>query len=48
MIKLARHLAAAYNKLGMLYFKDRDYNHAVEVLQSALAIGPNFHTASAI
>jgi tetratricopeptide (TPR) repeat protein len=48
MIKLAPHLAAAYNNLGMLYFKDRDYNHAVEVLQSALAIDPNLHTASAM
>jgi tetratricopeptide (TPR) repeat protein len=42
------HLAAAYNNLGMLYFKDRDYNHAVEVPQSALAIDPNLHTASAM
>ena len=48
MIKLAPHLAGAYNNLGMLYFKDRDYNHAVEVLQSALAIDPNLHTASAM
>ena len=48
MIKLAPHLAPAYNNLGMLYFKDRDYNHAVEVLQSALAIDPNLHTASAM
>lgn len=48
MITLAPHLAAAYNNLGMLYFKDRDYNHAVEVLQSALAIDPNLHTASAM
>jgi tetratricopeptide (TPR) repeat protein len=48
MIKLAPHLAAAYNNLGMLYFKDRDYNHAVEVLTSGLAIDPNLHTASAM
>jgi tetratricopeptide (TPR) repeat protein len=48
MIKLAPHLAAAYNNLGMLYFKDRDYNHAVEVLQSGLAMDPNLHTASAL
>ncbi len=48
MIKLAPQLAPAYNNLGMLYFKDRDYNHAVEVLQSALAIDPNLHTASAM
>jgi tetratricopeptide (TPR) repeat protein len=48
MITLAPHLAAAYNNLGMLYFKDGDYDHAVEVLQSGLAIDPNLHTASAM
>ena len=30
MIKLAPHLAAAYNNLGMIYFDDHDYAHAVE------------------
>jgi tetratricopeptide (TPR) repeat protein len=48
MIKLAPHLGAAYNNLGMLYFKDHDYNHAVEALQGGLAIDPNLHTASAL
>jgi tetratricopeptide (TPR) repeat protein len=48
MIKLAPHLAAAYNNLGMLYFKDHDYTQAVEVLQSALKLNPNMQTASAL
>ncbi len=48
MIKLAPHLAAAYNNLGMLYFKDRDYSQAIDVLQSGLAIDPNLHSASAM
>src|SRR6266481_3351872 len=33
IIKLAPHLAAAYNNLGMLYFDGHDYTHAIEVLQ---------------
>src|ERR1035438_10379699 len=33
MIKLAPHLAAAYNNLGMLYFDEHDYPHAAEVLK---------------
>ena len=32
ILKLAPHLAAAYNNLGMLYFDRHDYAHAVEVL----------------
>jgi len=46
IIKLAPHLAPAYNNLGMLYLKDRDYSHAVEVLKRALELDPNMHTAS--
>lgn len=46
IIKLAPHLAPAYNNLGMLYLKDRDYTHAAEVLRRALELDPNMHTAS--
>jgi tetratricopeptide (TPR) repeat protein len=46
IIKLAPHLATAYNNLGMLYLKDRDYSHAVEVLKRALELDPNMRTAS--
>src|SRR5579863_7447366 len=36
ILKLAPHLAAAYNNLGMLYFDGHDYAHAVDVLQRGL------------
>ena len=48
MIKLAPHLAAAYNNLGLLYFKSRDYTHAAEVLESGLKLNPNMQSASAL
>jgi len=48
MIKLAPHLAAAYNNLGMLYFNGHDYAHAAEVLQHGLEINPNMPTAAAM
>ena len=32
MIRLAPHLAAAYNNLGRLYFNQRDYGHAAQTL----------------
>jgi tetratricopeptide (TPR) repeat protein len=48
MIKLAPHLAAAYNNLGMLYFNFHDYPHAAEVLQHGLEINPNMPTAAAM
>jgi tetratricopeptide (TPR) repeat protein len=48
MIKLAPHLAPAYNNLGMLYFNSHDYAHAVEVLERGLKINPNMPTASAL
>lgn len=48
MIKLAPHLAAAYNNLGMLYFNERDYSHAAEVLKRGLEIQPDMPTASAM
>src|SRR5215472_10894329 len=38
MIKLAPHLAAAYNNLGMLYFDTHDYKKAVEVLHRGLEL----------
>src|SRR3569833_3008291 len=48
IIKLAPHLAAAYNNLGGLYFDQRDYAHAAEVLKRGLELNPNMSTASAI
>src|ERR1700761_9835739 len=48
MLKLAPHLAPAYNNLGMLYFDQHDYPHAAEVLKRGLEINPNMPTASAL
>src|ERR1700749_4137316 len=48
MIKLAPHLAAAYNNLGRLYFNEHDYLHASEVLQRGLQLTPNMPTAEAM
>jgi predicted Zn-dependent protease len=48
MIKLAPHLAAAYNNLGMLYFNTHDYAHASEVLKRGLELHPDMPTASAM
>jgi tetratricopeptide (TPR) repeat protein len=48
MIKLAPHLAAAYNNLGMLYFNQHDYLHTAEVLKRGLELNPDMPTASAM
>ena len=48
MIKVAPHLAAAYNNLGMLYFNEHDYPHAAEVLKRGLELNPEMPTASAM
>jgi tetratricopeptide (TPR) repeat protein len=48
MIKLAPHLAAAYNNLGMLYFDEHDYPNAAEVLKRGLELHPDMPTASAM
>jgi tetratricopeptide (TPR) repeat protein len=48
MIKLAPHLAAAYNNLGRLYFNEHDYAHTAEVLKRGLEINPDMPTASAM
>ena len=48
MIKLAPHLAAAYNNLGMLYFDTHDYKNAVEVLHRGLELDPNMPSTEAM
>lgn len=48
MIKLAPHLAAAYNNLGMLYFNERDYSHSAAALEQGLKLHPDMPTASAM
>jgi tetratricopeptide (TPR) repeat protein len=48
IIKLAPHLAAAYNNLGMLYFNGQDYTRAAEVLERGLQLNPNMPGAAAM
>lgn len=48
MLKLAPHLAPAYNNLGRLYVNQHDYSHAVEVLEQGLKLNPDMPTASAM
>jgi tetratricopeptide (TPR) repeat protein len=48
IIKLAPHLAAAYNNLGVLYFNEHDFAHAAEVLHRGLELDPNMPTAVAM
>jgi len=48
MLKLAPHLAPAYNNLGRLYFNQHDYQHAAQVLKKGLDLNPDMPTASAL
>jgi len=48
MLKLAPHLAPAYNNLGMLYFSQHDYTQAAQVLEQGLKLNPDMPTASAM
>jgi tetratricopeptide (TPR) repeat protein len=48
IIKLAPHLAAAYNNLGMLYFNGQDYARAAQVLDRGLQLNSNMPGAAAM
>lgn len=48
ILRLAPHLAAAYNNLGMLYFNEQDYDRAVEVLKRGLELDPQMPSAAAM
>ena len=48
ILKLAPRLAAGYNNLGSLYFRQRDYGKAVEVLGKGLSIDPAMPSAAAL
>ena len=48
IVRLAPHLAAAYNNLGMLYFDEQDYGEAIKILQHGLELNPNMPGASAM
>jgi tetratricopeptide (TPR) repeat protein len=46
IVTLAPHLASAYNNLGMLYLKRREYTDAADVLKRALELDPKMRSAS--
>ncbi len=48
IVRLAPHLAAAYNNLGMLYFDGHDYASAAKVLQRGLELSPDMPTTEAM
>ena len=48
ILRIAPQLAAAYNNLGALYFKLREYGKAAEVLKKGLKINPEMPSASAL
>ena len=48
MIRLAPHLGAAYNNLGMLYFDKHDYKQASLVLKRGLELSPGMSTTEAM
>src|ERR1700735_2091669 len=48
ILKIAPKLGAAYNNLGALYFRQRDYRKAATVLEQGLKISPGMPSASAL
>lgn len=48
ILQLAPNLAPAYNNLGALYLRQREYDKAVGVLEKGLKIDPKMPTASAL
>ena len=48
ILKLAPHLAAAYNNLGMIYFDAHDYPRAAKVLERGLELNPDMPGAKAM
>jgi predicted Zn-dependent protease len=48
MIRLAPHLAPAYNNLGRLYFNQHEYDRAAQALAEGLKLNPDMPTASAM
>jgi tetratricopeptide (TPR) repeat protein len=48
LLKVAPGLAPAYNNLGMLYIKQREYPQAADVLKKGLKVAPGMSSASAL
>ncbi len=48
MLRIAPKLGIAYNNLGALYFRERDYAHAATVLEQGLKVNPGMPSATAL
>jgi tetratricopeptide (TPR) repeat protein len=48
LLQLAPHLAPAYNNLGALYLKQKEYKKAADVLERGLKVDPKMSSASAL
>lgn len=48
ILRVAPRLAPAYNNLGALYFRQRDYQKAAAILEQGLKINPGMPSASAL
>jgi tetratricopeptide (TPR) repeat protein len=48
ILRIAPKLGAAYNNLGALYFRQREFGKAVEILEQGLKIDPSLASASAL
>jgi tetratricopeptide (TPR) repeat protein len=48
ILKADPQLAPAYNNLGLLYYNQRDYAHAIPVLRQGLRLNPQMTSASAL
>lgn len=48
ILRVAPNLAAAYNNLGALYFRERDYLKAAAVLEKGLNVNPGMASARAL
>jgi tetratricopeptide (TPR) repeat protein len=48
ILRVAPRLAPAYNNLGMLYFRQREFGKAAEILEQGLKVDPSMQSASAL
>ena len=48
ILRLAPKLGAAYNNLGSLYFRQREFHKAAEILEQGLKVDPSMTSAAAL
>jgi len=48
ILKIAPRLGAAYNNLGLLYFQQRNFQQAADILEKGLKVDPKMSSASAL